>query len=614
LYANASSSSITGFAYDYMLKDHLGSVRMTLTDEQRSTAYVPASLETAQLSNEQIFYTIPTGSAVRVIKTSVPLYPQNDNYTTPNDFIHKLSANGTKVGSSMVLKVMSGDKINIRATSWYNSNGSSPQPPVSPLSDLLTALVNGVAGGGKASALELINTGVLTPGMQNFLNGVSTPSGKPKAYVNWVLFNEQFEFVANGSGADPVGNSLEFKTHVLAGIPVTKNGYLYIYVSNETPNIDVFFDNLQVTHIRGPLVSESHYSAWGLELKGIGASALNFADAQTQRSKYNGKEQQSQEFTDGSGLELYDFGFRNYDAQIGRWHNTDPLAEKNRRWSVYTYCSNNALRYVDPDGMDDMEWINAGRRNDAAIAMKQRDEEEQVKKHVSNVVAQYIAAGGEVTVEGGGGKKKKESADSQKAFVGGAGLRPIINVKNGTSITEITKLGKSRVSGGTSMLNVILFALTLEGDNTSHYKIHQKKSEEINSLIAQGKYSELPSSFEYYYKGSKFKDELVFRYISNSEFETVENGWLLPNVDRSGNAVNKYVSPTFYVYGGTAKQKLAMPTMPDIVIWTFRSMIEGTLLPKSGWNTVLPAYGEPGGGREGTIFQPFPIMGVFNLK
>ncbi|WP_339609458.1 RHS repeat-associated core domain-containing protein [uncultured Planktosalinus sp.] len=65
--------------------------------------------------------------------------------------------------------------------------------------------------------------------------------------------------------------------------------------------------------------------------------------------KFGGKELQT-EF----GVEMYDFGARNYDPALGRWMNIDPLAEEYPDWTPYRYGFNNPVRYTDPTGL--MEW------------------------------------------------------------------------------------------------------------------------------------------------------------------------------------------------------------------------------------------------------------------
>jgi RHS repeat-associated protein len=222
----------------------------------------------------------------------------------------------------------------------------------------VTALIGGIGGlpgGGHPSpALMQANQAPISSNFTEFLQdtGSAIVQGKPHAFVNWVLFDNQFNYEAASSGFQQVGADQELKQHILLNLPVTASGYLYIYTSNETPNVDVFFDNLQVTHTRGPLVEENHYYAFGLTMAGISDKALKSGYQENKYRFNDGTELQSKEFSDGSGLELYDAINRMYDCQIGRFWQIDPLADlATEAWSPYSFAQNNPELLVDPFGL-----------------------------------------------------------------------------------------------------------------------------------------------------------------------------------------------------------------------------------------------------------------------
>ncbi|MGB3180482.1 MAG: RHS repeat-associated core domain-containing protein [Cyclobacteriaceae bacterium] len=110
-----------------------------------------------------------------------------------------------------------------------------------------------------------------------------------------------------------------------------KEGYLFVYVSNEEPVArDVYFDDLKIVHKQSIIAQTDSYYPFGL-------SHGNMSMVREGRSKnqflYNGKE-----LVEGFDLGWYDYGARYYAPDLGRWHAVDPLAEKYKILFVCTYA------------------------------------------------------------------------------------------------------------------------------------------------------------------------------------------------------------------------------------------------------------------------------------
>ena len=261
---------------------------------------------------------------------------------------------------------MAGDKLNVQTGWWYRLAGADPANTASPLTDIVAALSAGIPGisSSKIAQSQVAGT-TLNPAATSFLTSrdANTNTARPRAWLNIMVFDEQMNLVNTNDGKNSYyqqvagGNTANVQYMTVSQREITKSGYVYIYVSNESTDVNVYFDNLQVTQVRSALLQEQAYYPFGLEMKGISSQAAGASN----NYKFNG----GVEINESFDVDYYETSFRRYDCQVGRFTGIDALSEKNFYESPFAFAGNNPISLNDPSGLkkkaqqDNSAWVAA---------------------------------------------------------------------------------------------------------------------------------------------------------------------------------------------------------------------------------------------------------------
>ncbi|SKA32721.1 RHS repeat-associated core domain-containing protein [Chitinophaga eiseniae] len=471
------------FKEEYFVKDNLGNVRSVVEVYVPPVAEYLATHEVASANLEGLFFD-------HLNHDPKPGGNPGDQYST--------RLNGSdpsrRIGTSMLLKVMAGDKVEMNVNNYYELYDSKNDAPVSAGDMLNTIVTTLMAGGGgmpgEAHDIHKVTDAFNTTNysvFDNMVNADFTSPNQPRAYLNYVLFDENMQLVSTMSGAFQANGSGTW-TQIGTTVPleIPQNGYMAVYLSNASRNLsadmygNVYFDQLVIRFSRGKLKEEAHYYPHGLPIAGMGSTANGMIE---NRDKY-----QANGYIKDLGLNWMDFNNRQYDPQIGRFLSVDPLAPETDAFSPYAAMNNNPASLIDPNGLQvgqHREYAWGSKLNRQVWGAWQAEIDQWLK---TNHIAEFIASTG--WGEGGSVGVTTYYGDDARSFVAdflGIPYDPSGYVESGTTEEELKKNGYFIDKNDGTSIAYHWYTQSNPGDITSlkrHDDITLVRKSNINSMLS----------------------------------------------------------------------------------------------------------------------------------
>ncbi|MBK7034873.1 MAG: RHS repeat-associated core domain-containing protein [Bacteroidetes bacterium] len=90
---------------------------------------------------------------------------------------------------------------------------------------------------------------------------------------------------------------------------------------------------------------------WGYDPFGMGIVGRDWQVGSGYRYGFNGKERDPETYGEGN---IYDYGFRIYNARLGRFLSVDPLTQSFPWYTPYQFAGNKPIAFIDLDGLEDV--------------------------------------------------------------------------------------------------------------------------------------------------------------------------------------------------------------------------------------------------------------------